>query len=771
MNFCDEKLLKLNERMDQPLPSYSKNQINRTRVFSKDLTSGMKLLDSKPPSTTELIGFDVQMVSKDPTKKLELMAVEDSATKQEVAALQLQAPELGRRSQPESPQSSDKNNRSKNINKMSGNSNSGVEIEEPRDSNSNDLESIFPGKKNGPVGCPSSPYLTNKRIKESQGSSSDPESPLINQANPQQNKITDYFKITPGATKPAEPDYSEVKDFSNANAIIKSQSEPQIDKGNAEKWEALMREKDKEILRLNKLLRTAEEEKTDYKQKVKSHLSSALLELENARRFEKKSFIISEKMRIGEYISYREGSKFKDIWIDGYELKNLREELNKILEQKEALEQLRKKFKKRSTKILASEDKYNTSNPVPNPAIINSSVLNGYGNGNGVLALSSNLMSGNPGMIRNNPIYSGIPASFFVNNEISDSSNPVPPYNERLIDEHRERIHAQLLHLAKEEAFLKEKIELVERQKENYIKIAKIQYEEENCRFGKVYVSEQDKRWPLLSSRYQILSLLGKGGFSEVYRAFDCEDIREVACKIHQLNPSWSENQKSNYIRHALRENQVHRMLSHPNIVTHYDSVEIDSNSFCTVLEFCNGPDLATFLKKYKTLPEKDARSIIKQILTALKFLNENDKKVIHYDLKPQNILFHNGMVKISDFGLCKVMSQDETRLELTSQGVGTYWYLPPECFSHDYPKISTKVDIWSIGVIYFEMLYGFKPFGHEMTQERILKEGIMLKAYSLDFPAKPTVTTETKDFIKKCLEYHQESRYNVFEAWNCLNK
>ena len=152
-------------------------------------------------------------------------------------------------------------------------------------------------------------------------------------------------------------------------------------------------------------------------------------------------------------------------------------------------------------------------------------------------------------------------------------------------------------------------------------------------------MSEQDKRWPLLNGRYQILSLLGKGGFSEVYRAFDCDDIREVACKIHQLNPSWSEHQKSNYIRHALRENQVHRMLSHPNIVTHYDSVEIDSNSFCTVLEFCNGPDLAAFLKKYKTFPEKDARSIIKQILTALKFLNESDKKVIHYDLKPQKYL------------------------------------------------------------------------------------------------------------------------------------
>lgn len=100
-------------------------------------------------------------------------------------------------------------------------------------------------------------------------------------------------------------------------------------------------------------------------------------------------------------------------------------------------------------------------------------------------------------------------------------------------------------------------------------------------------------------------------------------------------------------------------------------------------------------------------------------------------------------------------MGSDETRLELTSQGVGTYWYLPPECFSNDVAKISTKVDVWSVGVIFFEMLFGFKPFGNDMTQERILKEGIMLKAFSLDFPPKPVVSGEVKEFIKKCLEYH----------------
>ena len=74
---------------------------------------------------------------------------------------------------------------------------------------------------------------------------------------------------------------------------------------------------------------------------------------------------------------------------------------------------------------------------------------------------------------------------------------------------------------------------------------------------------------------------------------------------------------------------------------------------------------------------------------------------MIHYDLKPQNIIFHNGMLKVTDFGLCKTMKNELNRMELTSQGVGTYWYLPPECFIPN-ASITTKVDIWSIGVIYY---------------------------------------------------------------------
>ena len=270
------------------------------------------------------------------------------------------------------------------------------------------------------------------------------------------------------------------------------------------------------------------------------------------------------------------------------------------------------------------------------------------------------------------------------------------------------------------------------------------------------------------------MGLLGKGGFSEVYKAYDLDKMRHVACKIHQLNPHWSLSSRSNYIRHALRENQVHRFLKHLNIVEHFDSVEIDSISFCTILEYCNGPNLASFLKTHKNLNEKEAKMIVKQIISGLMFLNQKqDAKIIHYDLKPQNILFNDGIPKISDFGLCKVMNTDDSKLELTSQGVGTYYYLPPECFIRDRENpilISTKVDIWSLGIIFFEMIYGFRPFGHNLTQERILKEGIMLKAYHVQFPNKPNVSKETKEFIKQALAYNQEDRLDVFQAYQMLS-
>lgn len=107
----------------------------------------------------------------------------------------------------------------------------------------------------------------------------------------------------------------------------------------------------------------------------------------------------------------------------------------------------------------------------------------------------------------------------------------------------------------------------------------------------------------------------------------------------------------------------------------------------------------------------------MKQLFSALDYLSKLKDRVIHYDLKPSNVMFDQGTVKILDFGLSKIMHDEDTRMDLTSQGVGTYWYLPPETFEDFNPKISAKVDVWSLGVIFFELLYGRKPFGHGISQ------------------------------------------------------
>ena len=103
--------------------------------------------------------------------------------------------------------------------------------------------------------------------------------------------------------------------------------------------------------------------------------------------------------------------------------------------------------------------------------------------------------------------------------------------------------------------------------------------------------------------------------------------------------------------------------------------------------------------------------------------------------------------VKISDFGLAKIMEDNSDKIELTSQGVGTYWYLPPECFDTDKnpPGISSKVDVWSIGVILYELAFGVRPFGHSLTQDRILKENVITNAKKVEFPQKPIVSEECK--------------------------
>ena len=176
-----------------------------------------------------------------------------------------------------------------------------------------------------------------------------------------------------------------------------------------------------------------------------------------------------------------------------------------------------------------------------------------------------------------------------------------------------------------------------------------------------------------------------------------------ILVKIHQLDPRWSETKKDNYTKHVSREYEIHRNVRHPRIVSLYDVFEIDSNSFATVLECCAGTDLDTTLKDEHHIPEKHARAILLQILSGMRYLTSSSddgrrQGIIHFDLKPGNILFDEfGDAKITDFGLSKIVNAEspEDSMELTSQGAGTYWYLPPECFITN-ESVRIRYDVWA---------------------------------------------------------------------------
>ena len=347
-------------------------------------------------------------------------------------------------------------------------------------------------------------------------------------------------------------------------------------------------------------------------------------------------------------------------------------------------------------------------------------------------------------------------------NQIEENSNNlISTNNISEIDDSKGLLYFKMMQLQKEEAELKEAKNKLEIEKSILIHEINLYNQESKCSFA-----QNKEGWPLLGGRYQIVSLLGKGGYSEVYKAYDLENHIYVACKLHQLNQNWKEEVKDNYIKHTVRENQIHQEINHSKIVRHFDTIEIDNNSFCTVLEYCSGPDLATYLQRNRFIQEKEARIIITQILEGLEYLNKLPNKIIHYDLKPENIIFNNMEVKISDFGLAKIVESNTDKVQLTSQGVGTYWYLPPECFEEkNKVDISSKVDIWSVGVILYEMFFRKKPFGQNYTQDKLLKDRVMQNAKVVDFPNKPNISEECKDFIRKCLAYHPEDRYDVFQA------
>jgi tousled-like kinase len=257
--------------------------------------------------------------------------------------------------------------------------------------------------------------------------------------------------------------------------------------------------------------------------------------------------------------------------------------------------------------------------------------------------------------------------------------------------------------------------------------------------------------WPLLARRYQPLHLIGKGGFSEVYLAQDLDRDLLVAVKLSDVEHLLGgRGDRLEYLRHIRREYEVHKKLTHPHIVQLTEVLEVD-NAICIVLEYCQGPTLAQLLRREGRLPEEQARGIAQQLLSVIAYLSE--QRIVHYDLKPQNIIFQDGLPRVLDFGVCKVFDSEHSRMALTSQGMGTYCYLPPETFANN-PILSPKVDIWSLGVIFYEMLFGHRPPNFELGPSTYLS-----------FPPEPEVSADAKQFLRDCLSASLEGRLDPQSA------
>lgn len=205
----------------------------------------------------------------------------------------------------------------------------------------------------------------------------------------------------------------------------------------------------------------------------------------------------------------------------------------------------------------------------------------------------------------------------------------------------------------------------------------------------------------LLDERYEIKSILGYGGMAVVYNAYDVIEKKYVAIKI--LKEEFLENE--DFIKRFNNESKTIAVLSHPNIVKIYD-VSFGDKIQYIVMENIDGITLKEYIDQQKKVPWKEAVHFTIQILKALS--HAHNKGIIHRDIKPQNImLLRDGTIKVTDFGIAK-FSDQETRT-MTDRAIGSVHYISPEQAKGEITD--EKSDLYSVGIILYEMLTGKLPF------------------------------------------------------------
>ncbi|MBN6887111.1 eukaryotic-like serine/threonine-protein kinase [Cytobacillus horneckiae] len=252
-----------------------------------------------------------------------------------------------------------------------------------------------------------------------------------------------------------------------------------------------------------------------------------------------------------------------------------------------------------------------------------------------------------------------------------------------------------------------------------------------------------------ISGRYKILEMIGGGGMANVYLAHDMILDRDVAVKMLRLD--YAEDDE--FIRRFHREAQSATSLAHPNIVSIYDVGEEDT-LYYIVMEYVDGYTLKQYIQKNSPVPIETALNIMKQLTSAISHAHQN--QIIHRDIKPHNILIDpEGNIKITDFGIAMALSA--TSITQTNSVLGSVHYLSPEQARGG--MANRKSDIYSLGIVMFELLTGRLPFSGESAVS------IALKHLQSETPSlrrwNPEIPQSVENIVLKATAKDPFHRYN----------
>jgi serine/threonine-protein kinase len=257
----------------------------------------------------------------------------------------------------------------------------------------------------------------------------------------------------------------------------------------------------------------------------------------------------------------------------------------------------------------------------------------------------------------------------------------------------------------------------------------------------------------LLAGRYRVVALLGKGGMGEVYRADDLTLGQPVALKFLPAHLAGDPDRLMRF----RKEVAVARQVSHPNVCRVYDIAEHQGDAFLT-MEFIDGEDLASVLRRFGRLPEERAVEAARQLCSALAAVHEQG--LLHRDLKPHNVMLDGrGKVRLTDFGLAALAG------DVGDLASGTPLYMAPEQLAGR--EVSVRSDLFSLGLVLYELFTGRKAFTATTREE-------LARKYAEETPSKPSshvsgMNAAVEGVVLRCLERKPEDRpksaYEVLAA------